>query len=54
MTTTVETDAALTWNCAHIANAAIRGRIEFECREAGFEPPAICTPEELMGDGNGS
>jgi hypothetical protein len=40
----------VTWNCAHIANAAIRGRIELECREAGFEPPAICTPEELMGD----
>jgi hypothetical protein len=38
----------LTWNCTHIANAAIRDRIERTCREAGYEPPIICTPEELM------
>ena len=38
----------LTWNCAHIANVAIRGRVERTCREAGFEPPVICTPEELL------
>jgi predicted nucleic acid-binding protein len=42
-------DYLLTWNCTHIANAALRGRIEAVCREAGFEPPAICTPEELPG-----
>jgi len=41
-------DFLLTWNCAHIANAAIRGRIEETCREMEFEPPIICTPEELM------
>lgn len=38
----------LTWNCTHIANAAIRGKIEGVCRASGFEPPTICTPEELM------
>lgn len=38
----------LTWNCRHIANAALRTRIEEVCRQAGFEPPVICTPEELM------
>jgi len=37
----------LTWNCAHIANALMRPRIEEVCRDAGFEPPTICTPEEL-------
>lgn len=42
-------DYLLTWNCTHIANAALRGRIEAVCRDAGFEPPAICTPEELPG-----
>jgi hypothetical protein len=42
-------DYLLTWNCTHIANAALRGRIEVVCRDAGFEPPAICTPEELPG-----
>jgi hypothetical protein len=38
----------LTWNCAHIANAAMRPRIEAVCRGEGFEPPIICTPEELQ------
>jgi predicted nucleic acid-binding protein len=37
----------LTWNCTHIANAALRARIEATCRAAGFEPPLICTPQEL-------
>lgn len=37
----------LTWNCTHIANASIRGKIEDACREEGMRPPIICTPEEL-------
>jgi hypothetical protein len=37
----------LTWNCTHIANASMRPRIEAVCRESGFQPPIICTPEEL-------
>ncbi len=40
-------DYLLTWNCTHIANVTLRGRIEWICRDAGFEPPAICTPQEL-------
>ena len=43
-------DYVLTWNCAHIANAATRGTIEGVCRTAGFAPPVICTPEELSED----
>jgi len=38
----------LTWNCRHIANAAMRSRIEAVCRTSGYEPPVICTPVELM------
>ena len=38
----------LTWNCTHIANAAMRPRIEAICRSFGYEPPTICTPQELM------
>jgi len=38
----------LTWNCTHIANAAIRSDIEDICRARGYEPPVICTPEELL------
>ena len=40
-------DYLLTWNCTHIANATLRGRIEAVCRASGFEPPIICTPVEL-------
>jgi len=43
-------DFLLTWNCAHIANARMRDAIEDVCRTSGFEPPVICTPEELTGD----
>jgi len=43
-------DYLLTWNCKHMANATKRVEIEGLCREQGFEPPVICTPEELMED----
>ena len=38
----------LTWNCRHIANASIRRAVEHQCRLAGYEPPVICTPQELI------
>jgi predicted nucleic acid-binding protein len=38
----------LTWNCAHIANAIMRPKIEAVCRQCGYAPPVICTPQELM------
>ncbi len=41
-------DYVLTWNCTHIANAVIRPKIEDACRQMGYDPPVICTPEELM------
>jgi len=41
-------DLLLTWNCKHIANASLRPRIELICRDAGFRPPTICTPLELL------
>ena len=42
-------DFLLTWNCKHIANAAIIRAIETACLKRGFQCPVICTPEELMG-----
>ncbi len=39
----------VTWNCTHIANAEIATVIQDVCRQQGFTPPVICTPEELMG-----
>jgi hypothetical protein len=38
----------LTWNCAHIANAALRSGIESVCDLAGLPCPVICTPLELL------
>ena len=43
-------DYLLTWNCKHIANAAMRSAIERLCRLAGYEPPIMCTPQELLDD----
>jgi len=39
----------VTWNCRHIANPVLRPRMEAVCRAAGYEPPTICTPAELLG-----
>lgn len=40
-------DYLLTWNCKHLANASMRNKIEMICRQMGYEPVIICTPEEL-------
>lgn len=39
----------VTWNFRHIANATLRDRIESVCRDNGYEPPIICTSEEIAG-----
>ena len=36
-----------TWR--HIANAEIYRKVANICRAKGYEPPIICTPEELQG-----
>lgn len=43
-------DFLLTWNCVHIANAAIAKAVANICRQHGFECAVICTPEELLGE----
>lgn len=43
-------DYLLTWNLRHIANAKMQDAIRDLCKKAGFRPPEICTPEELMGE----
>ncbi len=48
--TTHGVDFLLTWNCTHIANAVTRAKIEGVCRDAGFQPPVICTPLELRAE----
>ena len=45
-------DYLVTWNFRHIANAVVRTRLERACREAGYEPPVICSPHELLEIGH--
>ncbi len=44
------TDILLTWNCRHIANAAIMKELGQIVANCGHDIPIICTPEELFGD----
>ncbi|OQY41688.1 MAG: DNA-binding protein [Anaerolineaceae bacterium 4572_78] len=46
--TTNGMDYLLTWNFKHIANAVMRHKIEYICRENGYEPPVLCSPQELL------
>ncbi len=39
----------VTLNFTHIANAETRSVIEQVCRDRGFVPPLICSPDELLG-----
>jgi predicted nucleic acid-binding protein len=41
-------DFLATWNFKHILNPGTQHLIEAVCRDAGFEPPTICTPEQLL------
>jgi hypothetical protein len=43
-------DFLLTWNCRHLANPHLLGRLrEFMARQR-LSLPEICTPVELVGD----
>jgi hypothetical protein len=39
----------VTWNFKHIANAAMRRKVNSVITAAGYVPATICTPEELSG-----
>jgi len=41
-------DFLLTWNCTHLANAAIRYKLESCVEQMGHNCPIVCTTEELM------
>jgi hypothetical protein len=41
-------DFLVTWNCTHIANGVVLKIVNAVCRDAGYEPPIVCTPEELI------
>ena len=41
-------DYLVTWNMKHLANPVATTRIEQVCRDAGHQPPVICTPSQLL------
>lgn len=40
----------ISWNCAHIVNAMTLPKVYETCRISGYEPPFVCTPQELLGE----
>jgi len=42
-------DYLVSWNCKHIVNAVITGKIRKANDALGLSTPQICTPEELFG-----
>jgi len=44
-------DFLLSWNCTHIVNGNILPDVYAVCGASGYEPPLICTPQELMEPG---
>ena len=47
-----DVEFVLTWNVTHIANAALRRRVDAVCLAQGYVTPILCTPDELMEDSN--
>ncbi len=43
-------DILLTWNCTHLANMVLLRKILGFIRSQGYEPPIICTPDDMMGE----
>ncbi len=50
LATVHEMDILLTWNCRHIANAAIQARLRRLVEKSDFALPVLCTPDELTGE----
>jgi hypothetical protein len=50
LATIYEMDLLLSWNCRHIANAAIQARLRRLVEKSGLALPVLCTPDELTGD----
>lgn len=47
-------DYLLTWNFRHLNNMRKVAAIETVCLKAGYQPPKICSPEQLMEDDHDS
>ena len=38
----------VTWNFKHILNPHLQTKIAEACRDEGYRPPVICTPQQLL------
>ena len=43
-------DYILTWNFKHLNNVQIKVKIADFIDDSGYEPPLVCSPDELFGD----
>jgi predicted nucleic acid-binding protein len=43
-------DYLLTWNFRHLNNVQIKVQLTGFIEDRGYEPPLVCSPEELFGD----
>ncbi len=43
-------DYVLTWNFRHLNNVQMKVQIANFLEDYGFEPPVVCSPDELFGD----
>ncbi len=43
-------DYVLTWNFRHLNNVQTKVKIESFLEGYGYEPPLVCSPEELFGE----
>jgi len=43
-------DYILTWNFKHLNNVQTKGKIAGFIEEWGYEPPLVCSPDELFGE----
>ena len=41
-------DFLLTWNCRHLANAAMFRQVQTVCARLKYQCPVVCTPRELL------
>jgi hypothetical protein len=50
LATVHEMDILLSWNCRHIANAAIQAQLRRLAEKSGYALPVLCTPDGLTGE----
>jgi hypothetical protein len=50
LATVHEMDILLSWNCRHIANAAVQTGLRRLMKPSGLALPVLCTPDAMIGE----